>query len=380
MMEVAEKHYDELVGLIYESAHDPALLIPVMKEICSRIGAVAGHFVKMDVSTGFVSTSLITDVEYAKGDQEYASYYAQIDPRLSWLEAGGIGEWQTDQERFDNRFVARSEFYNDFLHRYDVRHIVGTYIGEQMAQKETIGFLRPLGASKYTKEEFDFLQRLSPHLIRASTFRSKLEQLSLQHERDQVTLSQLTYGTAWIDNESKIVVMNDIARRLLATGDGISVINGRLHAYEPEEKTMLDSAMKAATASHRRTGHWMMVRRRKTKFPLLISVVPAPPPSEMYASHHTAALVLFQDLGHQRIPQAQLLQQAFRLTLAEARLAEALLHDETLQSYADKNRLSRNTIRTHLVNLFAKTGARRQAELIKILLAIIPPVNFPLNM
>jgi len=51
-----------------------------------------------------------------------------------------------------------------------------------------------------------------------------------------------------------------------------------------------------------------------------------------------------------------------------------LLENDTIESYALKNDISRNTVRTHLASLFAKTGAKRQAELIRTLLASQPHV------
>jgi len=76
----------------------------------------------------------------------------------------------------------------------------------------------------------------------------------------------------------------------------------------------------------------------------------------------------------QRVSRSAQLQVIYRLTPAETRLAEALLENDTIESYALKNDISRNTVRTHLASLFAKTGAKRQAELIRTLLASQPHV------
>lgn len=58
----------------------------------------------------------------------------------------------------------------------------------------------------------------------------------------------------------------------------------------------------------------------------------------------------------------------YGLTPAEARLVEALLAGATIQEYADRAGVSLHTAKTQLKHVFAKTGATRQADLIRDLL------------
>jgi len=124
-----------------------------------------------------------------------------------------------------------------------------------------------------------------------------------------------------------------------------------------------------------RQGQWFGIRRRKQSVPLLVSVIPATMPQALDPlSGGPFALLILQDPGRQTLPQATQLQLIFRLTPAETRLVEALLDNETIESYALKMNVSRNTVRTHLASLFAKTGTRRQAELLRALLTSQPHV------
>jgi len=56
----------------------------------------------------------------------------------------------------------------------------------------------------------------------------------------------------------------------------------------------------------------------------------------MHSPCQSATLILFQDLGLQRIAQAQLLQQAFRLTLAEAPLKRVYGLAKQTSHYQDR--------------------------------------------
>lgn len=55
------------------------------------------------------------------------------------------------------------------------------------------------------------------------------------------------------------------------------------------------------------------------------------------------------------------------LTEAEAKLAYSLVEGGTLAGYALTTNLSRNTVRSYLKSIFSKTGATRQAELVRML-------------
>ena len=68
----------------------------------------------------------------------------------------------------------------------------------------------------------------------------------------------------------------------------------------------------------------------------------------------------------------ELLRCHFGLTPAEARLALHLAAGETLRSAEAKLSISYETARTHLKNIFNKTGTCRQAELVVVLVTVLP--------
>jgi DNA-binding CsgD family transcriptional regulator len=67
-----------------------------------------------------------------------------------------------------------------------------------------------------------------------------------------------------------------------------------------------------------------------------------------------------------------LLRRHFGLTPAEARLALHLVAGEPLRSAEAKLSISYETARTHLKNIFNKTGTCRQAELVVAIVTTLP--------
>jgi len=63
------------------------------------------------------------------------------------------------------------------------------------------------------------------------------------------------------------------------------------------------------------------------------------------------------------------LREDYRLTPAEARLAAYIGDGGTVADYAALNGVAEGTVRTHLKAVFAKTGAHRQSDLIRLVAA-----------
>jgi DNA-binding CsgD family transcriptional regulator len=63
----------------------------------------------------------------------------------------------------------------------------------------------------------------------------------------------------------------------------------------------------------------------------------------------------------------------FRLTPSEARVLDAVLKVSGVSEIAEALGISEATVKTHLQNIFGKTGVRRQADLIKLVAADARP-------
>ena len=374
-VENKEQRFGQLLELIYDSVQDSSRIAPAMELMCAELGAIAGHYVHMDLGTREVMASCVSNDDYQSGDLEYKNYYSQVDHRLQWLAAGQVGEWRADHQHFDDNFVRKSEIYNDFLFKYGGRHMVVGRIGEHGGQSEVVALLRPLGAAQYSEKEYAYLRSLSSHWMRSSVLRRRVQKLEHQHAADESIAAHLPYGTVWVNAEGRIVAANQQASAMLALADGLLVRQDKLRAVDAQDMEKLSRAVRMATVPGQRQGQWFGIRRRKQSVPLLVSVIPATIPQALNPlSGGPFALLILQDPGHQTLPRATQLQIIFRLTPAETRLVEALLDNETIESYALKMNVSRNTVRTHLASLFAKTGTKRQAELLRTLLTSQPHV------
>lgn len=84
------------------------------------------------------------------------------------------------------------------------------------------------------------------------------------------------------------------------------------------------------------------------------------------------ALLLVIDPDERSRPATELVRSLFGLTKAEAEVAVRILDGEGLKPICEGMNLSLTTVKTHLQHVFDKTQTHRQAELVRLLLAIVP--------
>ena len=170
---------------------------------------------------------------------------------------------------------------------------------------------------------------------------------------------------------------NEAADQLLLAGDGLLAPGDRLEAAQAGDLQRLRAALADATESAAGQGlaggSTLRVRRGEGRAPLAVFVDPLPP-GGVAAEDLTlgifepVALVLVSDPVAHRPLAPERLAAAFGLTRSQSRLLAALCTGESPGEYADRSGISRETARSHMKHLLARTGARRQADVVRLAL------------
>jgi DNA-binding CsgD family transcriptional regulator len=79
-------------------------------------------------------------------------------------------------------------------------------------------------------------------------------------------------------------------------------------------------------------------------------------------------LIVIQDLDQMRVDLPRAARKLFGLTAAEARVACALVNGCTVTEIANAHQVTRATVRAQVRHILAKTGVKRQADVVRLLL------------
>jgi DNA-binding CsgD family transcriptional regulator len=190
----------------------------------------------------------------------------------------------------------------------------------------------------------------------------------------QVGLSALEHSriaAAVVNGNGSILYATRAAEVMLRKGDAIRTVGGRLCSLGMSQteclmKLIRDAAATAAGGQGSAGGTVSIPRLGR----LLVTVLVAPfRPAQCGAGAAVPAAILFiRDPEHSQLPSERALRELFGLTPAEATIAVQLVRGFSIAQTAARHRLSTNTVRSHLKNIFGKTGVNRQSQLTAVIL------------
>lgn len=182
----------------------------------------------------------------------------------------------------------------------------------------------------------------------------------------ETVLNALTIGVVLTDDKANILYANDAAAAMLRAGEPIRS-NGRLLAtLSCAATTALRRAITQSARQDAGAACGNSIAAPHADGQALIHVVPLrKEPSGSLGRSHCAAVFVAGSFEAGQAP-ADVLASVYRLTPAETRILLRIAQGDTTAEIARSTGIAMNTVRTHLLRLFAKTGARRQAELVKL--------------
>jgi len=217
------------------------------------------------------------------------------------------------------------------------------------------------------------IELILPHIRTALQLRHRLTETDVVARNYTDVLDSLRAGVVLLNDRGECIFVNREAQRLCAADDGIYVRESRLGAHRPDEHQLLSRLIARASAlgagKTAPSGGDVSIHRRSAS-PLKISAVALSSRSAVRKRSSTkiASLVVFirtVDDGLTTLP--DLLMTTFGLTSAEARLGAQLFEGCSLTQAAERNNVSRETVRVQLRSIFDKTHVRRQAELLRLI-------------
>ncbi len=208
------------------------------------------------------------------------------------------------------------------------------------------------------------LQALVPHLRIAVSLFEKLQLAGAEHGVFESATEGLGLALLVLDRNNRIISSNALAQRFLNEGEGIRRA-GEGIAFDQAEPRKILADLLATPDGQTKVTRFRIERAERGD---LIATARA---LNLPAIHNgTGALALFLALPGDETPlEPEIARELFGLTMAEARLAIILTQGVSLVEAARRLGITHNTAKTQLRAIFAKTGARRQSQLVSILAA-----------
>lgn len=352
--------------VLHQAGLDGSHWPDALEAVAALAGADGASIHILDRATGRSSGLLIGTHQDAR--RTWAAYYAGL-PRLGPGLTSPVDAVLLDREVAARPARTGKGYLQDFAlgrNFYDgMTSMIGRVTREDGSVYGSVVFSRRARRGAYGRDDADRIARVTPHLRRALEVGQRLATAQGASHSVGPLLERLPQGALLLDQDARVLLANEIARRLLSAQNGLAASSGILRADTPAETAALGRLV--ASVLHRsdeKVPPELILRRRSGDAPLSILAVPLPRNDRWFVlSNDPAVLVLVTDPEQRRRVSAARLRDLYGLTSAEARIAAAVAQGDGLPVVARANGISPTTARTHLKHIFEKTGARRQAQL-----------------
>jgi len=229
--------------------------------------------------------------------------------------------------------------------------------------------LRAKSAGAYGETERAFTQRLVPHLQRAVALHRRLAHARLPGQAALASLALLSSGVWLLGSDGALLYANAAAENLVRCGNVLTLEadgrpHARLHGEDARLQRLIDGALLTGLGRGAASGGTRALMGLGGAS-LHILVTPLMHGRNAFGS--AAAAIFACDPTTLPMNLEARISALYGLTPAEARLAVALVAGKSIAEYAVRMAIAQATARTHLKNILQKTGARRQAELMRII-------------
>jgi DNA-binding CsgD family transcriptional regulator len=364
----------EVIGLVYDAALDPTLWPRALERACVFVGGSSGALFWHDAATE-KSAAVHMFNEDPHYTQLYFEKYLPLNPCFpagAFIDAGVV--WgSTDLIPFEE--IVETRFYAEWMKPQGIIDALGANLEKSATSASVLAVRMHEEDGLADADDRRRLALIVPHFQRAVAIgrlfdQGKAAQAALTQTLDHVSAAVFLTGP-----NGRLVFTNEPARLMLDEGALVGERNGALTAIAPEAQRALREALLAAengNATADRGGSIPIVNAHGRWFADVLPLTSGDR-QRTGALHSAVAAVFVRKTSLASPPPLEALAKLYKLTASEIRVLDAVMKVSGVKALAEALGLTQATVKTHLHNVFRKTGTARQSELVKLIAGFTPP-------
>jgi DNA-binding CsgD family transcriptional regulator len=368
----ARKKFLDLVEDIYDAAIDPARWNNVVVGINEFVGGQACGIFSKDVisKTGTTHYFCGADPHYIK---LYAETYSKLGPLTSYPPLGKIVS-MPDLVCYDE--FCKGSFYQEWMRPQGCVDMADVVLENSKSDAKILMAVHL--RTRFVDEDVRRrMAMLVPHANRALMINRTIERKASETAAFADTLDGFSAGIFLIDAECRIVHANVAGQRILDADDCLRSMGGRLVLRDGQANQSLHQAVESGVAAAASRQALLANAHDGTRF--VVHLLP------LKSLLRDGAKPPFKAVGAVFVRKAEmdgqsyggLVARTFGLTPAELRVFFAIIDVGGVPETSEKLGIAETTVKTHLKQVFAKTGASRQADLVKLAAGFSFPLAEP---
>jgi DNA-binding CsgD family transcriptional regulator len=367
------------IGAIYDCVLEPAGWQQVLADIANEfafgnvvLGVMQTHVVahRLSVQYGY-------DEEWLRVADGYAPDFYAMWGGPARLQAYPLDEPVVLTDVTSRSHLERFGYYREIIVPRGYWDVVGMAVAREPNVVGYLAFSRHSSAGEVGQRELQGLRLLGPHIRRAVTISNLFDLQAVKLATFRSFIDGLSTAVILVDEALNAIHTNARAMEVLSRGGDVRVVQGRLASGDKLSHAALATAVQQAASDEAQ----LAVRgigipiRSPDGASLLLHVLPLNR-GELRPGlwQRAVAAVFVVDVDRALNPPSEAVALLYELSPAEHHVFRYIAEGRTLEETAGLLGVARSTAKTHLLNVFTKTGTRRQADLLALASRLSPQI------
>lgn len=354
----------DLIGRIYDCALDSARWPAVLAELSD---AVNGTMADLGVVDPVASTFRVHAVHNWPGQVlALAMHNQHINPTLPLAATARVGEPMCSSRDLDIEAFHRSTYWQRCFAAGDYYDYLLVVLTKSTAAVGSWGVVGNRSRGAFDDADLEFARAVSPHIQRAVQIAGVLDYHRMETATLSSALDTVAAAAVIVDDAGRIVYTNDEADREIQSGRLIGKDQqGRIRGLTADAVRLVDSLVAFAAGAARQAPYGKLAAGADRA--LLADAVRLEVRAGLEGRR--AMLLLREPDAELSTPLGTAAEQ-FALSRAETQVLGQLMNGATLAEAADCLGVARSTVKSQLEAIYGKTGARRRAELVRMVMGL----------
>ncbi len=365
-----------LIGDIYDAALDASFWPSVMEKLAGFIGGGAATLHLRDSARGAAAPTYDFGIDAEYG-QLYFGTYAKLDPLNAAYFSLEVGDVISNSEIIPRSEFLKTRFYNEWVRPQGFIDNIVALIDRSPTSIAIFAVLRHERQGFTDDGARERMRLIIPHLRRAVLIGNVIELKSMEAATLADTLDGIAAGMFLVDESGRVVQSNVAGHSMVAAGETLRVAGGRLATGDVQtDQTLLDIFATSADGDAAIGTKGIAVPlATEDGEPFVAHVLPLTSGARRRAgAAYTAVAAVFVHKAALSPPsRPEMVARTYGLTPSELRVLLAIVNVGGVPESAAALGIAETTVKFHLRSLFEKTGAKRQADLVKLVAGFVNP-------
>lgn len=377
---IANTDLSDLIGSIYDCAVDPDRWPETMALICEHLNCMQASIMMADLAESdhqFVkqwNADPVWQARHAEYNEAVTLFYRSMRN----LPPASIDEPLVLRRDVPDEITLNSPYFREWVKPQGICDCLQSVVLQDAERLGVFAALRHESVGNATEREIAMLRLLAPHIRRAVTIGDMLDMKKIEADTLTETLDSLRTGVTLVGEDERILHTNAAAKRMIDAGTPVRAIRGNLSAQDPNARKELKRAITLARRNEAEIGAaGIGVPLRGVEAKLAIAhVLPlAGGRLRTRLAPQTTAAVFIIEAEIEQPLDSRTIAQTFGLTPMESKILDRILAGDSLVRAGINLGIAGTTARTHLTNIFGKTGVSRQQDLVALAYRLCPPIR-----